>query len=427
MKVKENQMEETEKSNIELEKEYNPLNEKQKIAYEEAISIDNDIVFITGSPGTGKSFTAKYIIDYFSEITDNSSIVALAPSHQSKVVLRDMIYNDSIDVKTTQSYCNMVPDFYSEKDFKWTGKYPEEKQVILIDEISMVSQQQFDLIRESSSKIICLGDKNQLLSVGENNADMTHIKTIELTEQMRQEKTNTSLYMAIQRYKEAIQSNSKVDLSGVPEDDTLSLVRERKVLFSKFVKSEIHSKVIVAAKNDMVNTYNLQVKNVVGESMYEKDDILITQSPVWEVYKQDKKADFNNGDILKVHSVKFVNNEIMPYNEVSVSYTTIDRPTNKICIPSNNELYEERLQALRADAKANPKLWKLFYKFKNQFAEVKHAYSMTSWKTQGSTFDQVYIDHQDIGSIQHWADMDTYNRAMYISLSRAKKHATILL
>jgi len=277
---------------------------------------------------------------------------------------------------------------------------------------------QFDLIRESSSKII---------SVGENNADMTHIKTIELTEQMRQEKTNTSLYMAIQRYKEAIQSNSKVDLSGVPEDDTLSLVRERKVLFSKFVKSEIHSKVIVAAKNDMVNTYNLQVKNVVGESMYEKDDILITQSPVWEVYKQDKKADFNNGDILKVHSVKFVNNEIMPYNEVSVSYTTIDRPTNKICIPSNNELYEERLQALRADAKANPKLWKLFYKFKNQFAEVKHAYSMTSWKTQGSTFDQVYIDHQDIGSIQHWADMDTYNRAMYISLSRAKKHATILL
>jgi ATP-dependent exoDNAse (exonuclease V) alpha subunit len=54
---------------------------------------------------------------------------------------------------------------------------------------------------------------------------------------------------------------------------------------------------------------------------------------------------------------------------------------------------------------------------------------MTVFKSQGSTFDEVYIDFEDIKGMINWGDdgWNQYLRAMYVSISRAKYKVVIYI
>ena len=64
--------------------------------------------------------------------------------------------------------------------------------------------------------------------------------------------------------------------------------------------------------------------------------------------------------------------------------------------PESQPQFDSDCQALAHDARANPKLWKKFWALKELFHEIKYAYAITAHRSQGSTYEQVFVDYQDI-------------------------------
>jgi ATP-dependent exoDNAse (exonuclease V) alpha subunit len=70
------------------------------------------------------------------------------------------------------------------------------------------------------------------------------------------------------------------------------------------------------------------------------------------------------------------------------------------------------------------KLWKEFNsKFVDTFAKVNMSYAMTTHKSQGSTFHNVFIDMIDI--LKNFSKIDA-NRCLYTAISRTANEVHIL-
>ena len=60
--------------------------------------------------------------------------------------------------------------------------------------------------------------------------------------------------------------------------------------------------------------------------------------------------------------------------------------------------------------------------FRNSFADVRHSYSLTVYKSQGSTFGVCLVDLPDLMTMQSTLD---YNSALYVAVTRARIRAHI--
>ena len=59
---------------------------------------------------------------------------------------------------------------------------------------------------------------------------------------------------------------------------------------------------------------------------------------------------------------------------------------------------------------------------RREFLNLRHAYAITSHKSQGSTFHTVFVDFPDMTRIR---DAATFNRALYVAVTRASTHLAI--
>ena len=154
---------------------------------------------------------------------------------------------------------------------------------------------------------------------------------------------------------------------------------------------------------------------------------MVLQKPWWQSYSNEDPADFNNGDTIEIVSI-----DESPDRYYEITFKSTHGGglfTSKT--PKNIDFLKADLNELATEAKKNPKLWSYWFGFKNETLDVKHIHSMTAWKTQGSTFDTVLVDMNNLIQILSWGGsedkQDMFNRAGYVSLSRARKKAILYL
>lgn len=129
------------------------------------LDLNNKVTFITGAPGTGKSYNIKQIYN------QNSNCKILVPT----ILLKDNYKGYDVDT------------FQSTYKYKSMKKY----NIIFIDEVTMISEKDFDtflLKLDESTKVIIVGDHNQLsLEIkGHRQIDYSKYRTIMLTKNYRQ-------------------------------------------------------------------------------------------------------------------------------------------------------------------------------------------------------------------------------------------------
>ena len=141
------------------------LNEEQQLVFDK-VTTTNENVFLTGSPGTGKSYTLKKIIGHFKYISKN---VGITSTTGCSAIL--------IGARTLHSYLKLgISDKTPEQLVYNLKKHPEvidklaNLEVLIIEEVSMLSDKLFTTI----SKYLSLIRKNpepfggiQLLLVGD--------------------------------------------------------------------------------------------------------------------------------------------------------------------------------------------------------------------------------------------------------------------
>jgi len=83
--------------------------------------------------------------------------------------------------------------------------------------------------------------------------------------------------------------------------------------------------------------------------------------------------------------------------------------------------YRERLDSLANEARRDPmharQIWKKFWEFKEKFSDIRHCYCITVHRSQGSTFDRVFVDVKDILRNNNRAERQ---RLIYVGYSRPR-------
>ena len=165
------------------------LSEKQKEAIE-AVN-KNNVCVITGGPGTGKTTIIKFIIDLYKS-QEKKKVVLCAPTGRAAKRMTETTGEEASTIHRLLEIGKMEEALDIEKlDYPIP---PIDADVIIIDEMSMVDTFLMHYILKGvylGTKLILVGDVNQLPSVGAGNVlkdiiNSNRITTIELNEIFRQ-------------------------------------------------------------------------------------------------------------------------------------------------------------------------------------------------------------------------------------------------
>lgn len=143
-------------------------------------SLKKGVSIITGGPGTGKTTIVRCILEMFKEL--HKKVLLCAPTGRASKRLTE---SSKMEAKTIHRALEMNPS-EGEGFFHRNQDNPIDADVIIVDEMSMVDVNLFyHLLKatRSTTRLILVGDKDQLPSVGAGNVlrDLIESKKIYTT------------------------------------------------------------------------------------------------------------------------------------------------------------------------------------------------------------------------------------------------------
>lgn len=366
------------------------IENKHNISYntlqKEAIlrSLKSYFLVITGGPGTGKTTVIYAIYKALKLQNPKVKIKLLAPTGRASKRLSELT---SENASTIHRFLEWNKD---SNTFNLNEHNKSDASIVIIDEFSMVNNSLFSSLLKSlkdDCKIILVGDKDQLPSVGSGNLLFDIIESTEnvvyLKELYRQAKESSIVKLAY-----AVNENKSIDFKT---DEELVIMEDEDILTSL-------KKVIINHQNDDYKEFQVLVPIYKGS--YGIDNI---NKILQEI--------FNKKDISK--NEKIINDII---------YREKDKVIQLVNIPDNNVFNGD----IGIIEKINDK--EIIIDFDNN--KVKYtsstynsfslAYAISIHKSQGSEFKTCIIPLSNSYSIM------LYRKLYYTAITRAKKKLYLL-
>ena len=411
---------------LEPSKPIAPVLQKNLLTMSQQLALDTLIVFtkgkeqffrLQGYAGTGKSFLVCKFIKWLDD--EKYSYLAATPTNKAAKNLRRIAKNAGLDfeIKTVAQLLGQQPELN-----ETTGKEEfvsnhndsfAQYHVIIIDEFSMISRDNFEEIVDEANKhgnkVIFVGDPAQLPAINEKEAMVvtsgliTH--SAELLEVVRYDGE-------IARVAEAVRINSSLPKFITAADRTLLCLPQKEWLkraYKLFNSEEFFSDSdyvrFLAWRNRTVNALNHAVRLHLwgeGANPYVPGDKLIALKPLFRprpgATGKNKWGIFiNNSEEAivteegKLTELKFVKDTYY-YWEVTVR-SDLGRKEAKLLI-----LHEDskKFHAERVKYFVRQKLWNYYFDLSRMFDNVGYAYALTVHKAQGSTINNVFLDVKDM-------------------------------
>lgn len=406
---------------------------------------------IQGKAGTGKTFVVQYIIKELKKKHPGLRIAVAALSRKAVHVLADKTV--SLGAKTESLYTlaganpNVGEDrFAIDPEKQRFSKY----DVIFIDECSMITpgfQATIDQYKMDNPDlaIVFLGDKGQLRGVDTKKSvtkapifERSTVVKSELNTRIRQGEDSPILSYA-DPYWEVSMGNSNQDVNKIDSGFSTVISEKGSVIFESgrqvirkaipafkeavYSKNPNHIK-IVAGKNETVDMYNEAIHNALfpdAEGQFAEGDLVIYNQPYGG---KEGVENSTEGVVTHVSDAKF---EYTDYGEIKhyIVQVKVDGGTIPTLVIDKNDNQSKKIfskivdeayqNALRLRTKG---AWKHYYDTKDKFADLKYAYSITTHKSQGSTYDITVVDGMDISSMP-WSPQQIAE-AMYTAITRSK-------
>ncbi len=379
----------TKQTEYKIDDEILHFEEKNKISFHDEqknaiiTAINSGVSVITGGPGTGKTTIIKCIIEILSQ--HNQKFMLLAPTGRASKRMSDAT---GYEAKTIHRALEVAQgDMASISRFVHNENNPFKTNCVIVDEVSMVDVSLMHHLCKAlprDCKLILVGDKDQLASVGAGNVlgDILTsgiIKVAMLTKIFRQSEDSLIITNAhlINEGKMPIINNSCKDFFFEEKTDTASikqsivdLVTRRLPAFTGLESSQIQ--VLAPLKAGVCGIDNLnrslqatlnppsieKAELVVGENIFRVGDKVMQTANnynlVWKKmngFIEEEGEGVFNGDIGFIEQIDYQTGEVI-----------VEFEDGRACLYPRTEI-----------------------------SQLSLAYAITIHKSQGSEFDIVII------------------------------------
>lgn len=459
------------------------FNEGQSNAIEKILNFlksDEQIFVLEGKAGTGKTTLLKEILLNYQKENGDKTILIGALSWQATNVLASVLSNKPKLKFEKNSIAGMLDRKLDEITGQLTpvkyetgGGKVGSADLIVIDEASMINEEQYDGIIEAlidpKKKIIFLGDRGQLppirkVTSNDNSPVFDIVNKAELTERVRQGEESPILPYADLYWDNA---DNETPVSDPAEGNRRSVVQQEGQLV--FTDAETAVDVAIQEYKEAIekNDYNLvkvvtyhnarrfKVNKEVHLSVFGEDAHFYTpKTPIvfngpydGKVGKFGDKISFINSDqavveeILEQGQDEYLINYVVlkiktPRTDKPVIITAVDFTKEALADNMFDTKYGKKLKVLRdryfaikntrgsSMAKVVQARNK-YVDYLNRYANISQSYAITSHKSQGSTYNTVIVDEVDIYSNKRMSAKNKSN-SMYTAITRAKNNVIIV-
>lgn len=411
-----------------------PLNAGQQAAadgfFEFLFRQDQKELIISGPGGVGKTHLMSAMIDtvmpqYFQTCQmmgippEFDDVKMTATTNKAAEVLAVATQRET---STVQSFLNLkVSDDYKTGQSKLTQTnnwHVHQKKILFIDEASMTDTPLRNYILEGThqSKIVYVGDHCQLAPIMEPISPIyrDNLPFFELTEQMRT--NNPALQSVNAQLRQTVETGEFKPIRLVPGSIDLMDDRDLQDGLEYVFKDQTQDHRILAYTNNRVMQYNDHIRTLRGlPDHYTIGEYLVNNS-----------------------AIRMKNSMISVEEEVTITY--VNEKTEKHLICEREELWLEfRRCTLQSRAGgtwtdvpipidrtyfnnlikyfSRNKNWHQMYHLKNTYPDLRQRDAATVHKSQGSTYDTVFID---LGNISTCHQPDAVARMLYVAFSRAR-------
>lgn len=438
---------------------------------------------LIGAGGVGKTFVIKYIIERCNYAT--SVIRCTAPTHKACRVFEQALDNNSLKTYTIQSIFGFrlntkIEDFDPNNPAFSPVSSPklDNIKVLIIDEASMLNANLVNYIIKICSnlniKILFIGDDFQLAPVKENKSTAFTKCTIvyELTEIVRQNYTNP-INNILQLLRQDIKHHTHKTIDFISKNinnDVYNEIGEGYSIigangFKHYIAQKFNDKdytkninlyKIIAYTNNAVNRYNFFIRNEIikdaEKNIITKNDLLMSYETIVDEF---------NSPIIS-NSEEYIVKDLVNYTDVKYGFKgflikfqlvnggTITKPLfvldhkDAFTIQMYVKEIEQLLNSAKTANMANrSRKWSEYFAFKSKYLlatnikrgtqiiyqrDIDYAFALTSHKSQGSTYENVFIDLNDMLYDSYGKLYNNYDdilRRIYVACSRAKKQLII--
>jgi predicted NAD-dependent protein-ADP-ribosyltransferase YbiA (DUF1768 family) len=459
------------------------FNEGQSNAIEKILNFlksDEQIFVLEGKAGTGKTTLLKEILLNYQKENGDKTILIGALSWQATNVLASVLSNKPKLKFEKNSIAGMLDRKLDEITGQLTpvkyetgGGKVGSADLIVIDEASMINEEQYDGIIEAlidpEKKIIFLGDRGQLppirkVTSNDNSPVFDIVNRAELTERVRQGEESPILPYADLYWDNA---DNETPVSDPAEGNRRSVVQQEGQLV--FTDAETAVDVAIQEYKEAIekNDYNLvkvvtyhnarrfKVNKEVHLSVFGEDAHFYTpKTPIvfngpydGKAGKFGDKISFINSDqavveeILEQGQDEYLINYVVlkiktPRTDKPVIITTVDFTKEALADNMFDTKYGKKLKVLRdryfavknTQGSSMNKVMQArnkYVDYLNRYANISQSYAITSHKSQGSTYNTVIVDEVDIYSNKRMSAKNKSN-SMYTAITRAKNNVIIV-
>lgn len=377
-------------------------NDKQRLAIKKAL--ENNLLIITGGPGTGKTMIIKAIVEIYKNLNKYSNsdlkknVALLAPTGRASKRLSE---STTLPASTIHRFLKWNKE---NNTFAINEYNPDFSQLIIVDEVSMIDIALMDNLLKgltNNIKLVLVGDHNQLPSVGpgmllKDLIDSEVIDTVHLDILYRQKENSYIPVLANE-----IRNDDLGDFLSTKDDYTFLACNGNSIIsnLTKICKQIIDKGYDYKSFQVMAPMYagingidnlNKALQNIFNPSSSDKKevkygDIVYRVNDKVLQLVNDPDNNIFNGDIGIISSIK----------------SGIQTKSGKVevVIDFDGNLVNYQVKDL---------------------GNIKHGFIISIHKSQGSEFDLVVIP------VTHSYNRMLYRKLIYTGITRAKKKLILI-
>lgn len=374
-------------------------NEQQKKAITKAL--EDNLLVITGGPGTGKTTIIKAITELYQHINKISDykvtekLALLAPTGRAS---KRMSESTNLPASTIHRFLKWNKEL---DEFMINENNKSDVELVIVDEVSMIDINLFNSLMnglKSNVKMILVGDYNQLPSVGPGNLlkDLIQSKcidTIKLNHLYRQGEDSYIISLA----HEIKNGNLTENYLETYKDYT----------FLKCSDNHIKNNLMNLCQKIIDKGYDYKHMQILAPMYRGENGIDILNKYLQNVFnpKSKEKREIKSGDVIFREGDKILQLENMPDENIYngdigiIKYIKSSSKKNELYIDFDGNL-----------VKFTPK----------DFNKIKHGYIISIHKSQGSEFDMVIM------TMSFDYKRMLYKKLIYTGVTRAKRKLILI-